>query len=291
MPRTLSPHISLIVAVLAVSTAAPLIRLAPEVHPVAAGFWRVGIVAVLLSPGLRRGMPPVRYLVPTALAGLFLAAHFWTWFASLHQTTVLRSTLLVCLNPLWTGILEALILKQAPSRRYWAGLTLAFVGVAVMTTGPALDPSLYPEHLSGDLLALLGGILGSLYMLLGRFVRQRVDIERYGSLVCASAALWLAPLAVRLDVPLVGFSQSTWLALGALALGPQLLGHIGINYSLRYISAAVVSAALLLEPVGAAALGALLLNELPTTREVIGAVVVLAGVSVAVLRIRRTAAG
>ena len=44
---------ALIIAVLAISAAAVLARLAPEVHPVAMAFWRTAAVAALLAPALR----------------------------------------------------------------------------------------------------------------------------------------------------------------------------------------------------------------------------------------------
>ena len=75
--------------------------------------------------------------------------------------------------------------------------------------------------------------------------------------------------------------------LAALALGPQLLGHIGLNYVVRFMPATIVAAALLLEPVGATALGAMVLDELPGWREVAGGVVVLAGVLIATVRTRK----
>ncbi len=277
------PALVLAVAVAAVSTAAPLVRLAPDVHPLAAGFWRVALVAGILAPGLRGRMPRLRYVLPTAVAGLLLALHFWAWFASLQHTTVLRSTLLVCLNPVWAALAERFLLGRAPGSRYWLGLALSLGGVGLMATSgtglSAVGPSLW-----GDGLALLGGLLGSAYMLVGRLVRQRVDIGPYGALVCASAAGWLALFALGADAALLGFSHRSWAALAAMALGPQLLGHIGVNYALRWISAGTVAALLLIEPVGAAAIGAAVLGEVPAPRELAGAALVLGGLAVSVLR-------
>lgn len=282
------PWLVLVAALAAVSTAAPLVRLAPDASPVAAGFWRVAVVAALLSPSLRGGLPKLRYVLPTVLAGSLLALHFWTWFEAIHRTTLLRATLLVCLNPIWTSLGERLLLGRKPGGRYWAGLAVALAGVAVMSV-PLASATTQAASLSGDLLAVLGGLLGSAYMLLGRVVRQRVDIGPYGALVCGSAAAWLGLVASLTDTELLGFGQQTWLALGAMALGPQLLGHIGVNYSLRWISAAVVAALLLLEPVGAAAIGAAVLGEVPSAVEAGGGAVVLLGLGIAVLRPRPAA--
>jgi len=267
--------------VVAVSAAALFVRLAGEVHPVVAGLWRTGAVGLMLSPTLLRdrGGLDARRLAWIVFAGLLLALHFWTWFESLHRTTVLRSTLLVCLTPLWTGGGEWMLGGSRPSRRFWMGICTAVLGVGWMASGA--DESGDAARWSGDLLAVLGGLFAAGYLLVGRSVRQSVSIGPYGALVCLACAAWLLPVAGLLDAPLVGFSPVAWWALVGLSLGPQLLGHIGFNYSVRYLPAYVVTAAVLLEPVGASILGALVLEELPTWPEVVGAVVVLAGVAVA----------
>ncbi len=272
----------------AVSAAAVLFRLADGVHPVVAAFWRTATVGALLAPSLRRRAVRQslgrRDIALVALAGLFLALHFWAWFASLRHTTVLRSTLLVCLTPVWAGLLEWVVLKSRPHARFFAGIGVALVGVGLMSASLATAGG---GSLVGDALALLGGVLSASYLLVGRSVRQRVGTGPYGALVCLGTAAWLLPVALALGAPLTGFSTQAWLALAGLTLGPQLLGHIGMNYAVGYLSAAVVSAAILLEPVGAAILGALLLGELPGPLDWVGGAIVLAGVGVATLRRRR----
>jgi drug/metabolite transporter (DMT)-like permease len=67
-----------------------------------------------------------------------------------------------------------------------------------------------------------------------------------------------------------------------LALGPQLIGHSAINWSLAYISGVLVAMAILMEPVGATVLAAFILDELPSAAEVIGGLLVLVGVYLAI---------
>jgi drug/metabolite transporter (DMT)-like permease len=282
-PR-LPPGLVLGVAVTAISAAAVLFRLAEGVHPIAAALWRTGSVGLLLAPSLRRGGlggMQRRDGMLVALAGAFLALHFWSWLESLQHTTVLRSTLLVCLTPVWAGLLEWIILRNRPSNRTFAGIGVALLGVGLMSL-PGAQPG--GGSLWGDALAVVGGVLSASYLLVGRSVRQRVGIGPYGSLVCLATAAWLLPASFAMDVSLTGFSTTAWLALAGLTLGPQLLGHIGLNYAVGYLPAAVVSAAILLEPVGAAVLGAAFLGEIPGPIECVGALIVLAGVGLATLK-------
>ncbi len=268
------------IAVCAVSSSAVLVRLAPGADPLALGFWRTLGVGLLLCPWIRPMAS--RDFRLALLAGAFLALHFWSWFSSLQHTTVLRSTLLVCLNPVWLGIAEWSLLKKAPSGRFWIGIGIGLAGVALMGsagTGGATT-------IRGDLLALLGGLFGSAYLFLGRSVRQRIGIAPYASVVSLSAAMVLLPCALATSAELTGFSSTTWLAILGLTLGPQLLGHSGFNYSLRYLPASLVSAAILLEPLGATLLAASVLGEKPGSMDVAGGVLLLCGVLVATVQSR-----
>jgi len=69
----------------------------------------------------------------------------------------------------------------------------------------------------------------------------------------------------------------------ALALGPMLIGHTGLNWALKHSPAFVVNLTLLGEPVGATLLAALLpgIREVPGIATLAGGAVVLAGILIA----------
>ena len=87
-------HVPFVIAValLAISAAGVLVRGAEEAHPLVVAFWRTTMAFALLSPGIRRVSRSDGLRI--AAAGVLLALHFGSWFASLHETTVLRSTVL-----------------------------------------------------------------------------------------------------------------------------------------------------------------------------------------------------
>jgi drug/metabolite transporter (DMT)-like permease len=269
----------MVVAVSAVSSAAILVRFAEGAPPIALGFWRTLIVGALMAAWIR----PVarRDLGLSLLAGFFLAGHFWAWFESLSRTTVLHSTLLVCLGPIWLGIAEWGWLRKPPSRRFWVGVGLALAGALLMATQGVSNTDGIQPSLKGDALALLGGFLAAAYLFVGQDVRKRVGIACYSALYSLSAALFLLPAAFLAHQDLTGFSTRTWCFIVALALGPQLLGHNGVNYCLRYVRASTLSAMILLEPLGAAILAAFLFHEIPGVLEAAGGIVVLVGVLIA----------
>ena len=112
--RPASVFVVLACAILAVSSAAVLVRAIDGVNPVVIAFWRMAGSALVLLPALRRFAP--RDGGRMLLSGALLAVHFATWFASLEHIAVMRSTLLVTLAPIWAGLIELGILGR------WASL-------------------------------------------------------------------------------------------------------------------------------------------------------------------------
>jgi len=212
------------------------------------------------------------------LAGLLLALHFWSWIASLRYTAVASSVVLVSLKSVFAWAIAALWLREHPTRTEAWGIGLAVVGASLIGVG---DARFSRGALGGDGLALLGAVTGAGYYVIGRRVRQTVGVWRYATGVYALAAAALALLAVPAAVPLVGFAGRDWAVFGALAAGPMLIGHTGMNYALRYFRATTVNVAALGEPVGATLLAWLIpaIHEPPRATAVVGGALVLLGIA------------
>jgi drug/metabolite transporter (DMT)-like permease len=75
-----------------------------------------------------------------------------------------------------------------------------------------------------------------------------------------------------------GFETKSWLALIALGLIPQVVGWLTINQALGHISPDIASVSLLSQTVFTALFSVPVLGEMLTFNEIIGSVVVLAGI-------------
>jgi drug/metabolite transporter (DMT)-like permease len=252
------------VAVMAVSTAAPLIRGA-DAPTLAVAFWRTALAlpvtgAVLLA----RHRPELTSLSTydtrrSALAGLFLAGHFATWVPSLSYTAVASSVALVSTQPVWAVMIASRRGAHVP-RATKLGIGLALGGVVLLT---GVDLSISARALFGDLLALTGGVLAAFYVTTGADVRSRVSTATYATLCYGAASIVLLTICVVGGQAVAGYPATTWLLLVALMVGPQLLGHTLLNRLLRTTGATIVSVAILFEIVGAAALAWLFFGEIP----------------------------
>jgi drug/metabolite transporter (DMT)-like permease len=284
----MSPLLVLIVAVLATTYAGPIVRFAAA-PALAIAFWRLALVlpvvwALALHERKREqgsvGAVPIWRGTPMlmALAGLLLAVHFWSWISSLRYTAVASSVVLVSLKSVFAWVIAALWLREHPTRTEAWGIGLAVVGASLIGVG---DARLSFGALGGDGLALLGALTGAGYYVIGRRVRQTLGVWRYATGVYAVAAAALALIALPAAVPLVGFGGRDWAVFGAMAAGPMLIGHTGMNYALRYFRATTVNVAALGEPVGATLLAWLIpaIHEPPRVTAVAGGAMVLAGIA------------
>lgn len=284
----------MVVGVVAISTSPILIRLA-AVPALALAFWRCLAGAAVLAPFARRGRAGGLARGDLALlgtAGVFLAAHFALWNASLALTSVGAATTLVSCTPLFVGI-GARFLGEAPGRRTWAGIALATVGAVVIGVSDALAGPVAGAQatgasgLLGDVLAFAGAAAVAVYLLIGRVMRQRLPVSTYAASVYGTAAAVLLPACLLTGSSLGGYRAASWLALAGVVAGPQLLGHTVFNGLLATLSATVVAVTMLLEPAIATVLAWWLFGELPGPSFWAGAPLVLAGVWLATTGSRR----
>lgn len=292
----------LIGALLGISLAAPLIRMS-SAHPIAIAVWRLALALIPISWFVwRRGSWRAyrtldrRLLAASVAAGVLLALHFWSWNASLRFTSVAASVTLVNLQPAIIALVSARFLNERPSRRQWLGILLAMAGAigVAWSDAPVSGASLFDlgvgagrgQALLGDGLAVVGALTAAGYYLLGRAVRQSLDLWGYVLLAYGAAVVTLLLLAIPTGAPLWPQPPREWAIFVGLAIGPMLLGHTGMNWALGRLPAYVVNLTVLGEPIGATLLAAALpiIGEVPGTGTLVWGAVVLAGVVVAARR-------
>ena len=272
-------------AVVAVSTSAPLVRVA-DAPTLAIAFWRNALALPVLAllvwlhgRGLRRGGGLAldrRERRLSIVAGLFLGAHFATWIPSLSFTSVASSVALVSTQPVWAALIARGRGEDVPAGAWW-GIGVAVAGVVVLT---GVDLSVEPRALFGDVLALIGGVLAAAYVTVGAAVRRTVPTSVY-ALVCygvAAGGLLVVCLVGRQPLAGADYDATTWLALLAMVVGPQLLGHTLVNRVLGTTSPTLVSVAILFEIVGAALLAWLAFDEVPPASAIPAAILIGVGV-------------
>jgi drug/metabolite transporter (DMT)-like permease len=276
---------------MAVSTGAIFARLA-DCPPLVTAAYRVGLATALLGPlALIKAGSELRRLdrrqwVLAALAGFFLALHFATWISSLFYTSVANSVVLVNTNPIWVALLAPLVTGERIGPLTAAGIVVSVAGGVIIG---AADFHIGGGALVGDALALAGSVCAAAYLVLGRTLRRHLSLMAYITVCYGSAAIFLFLAVLALGLPLTGFAPTTWAALVALAVVPQLIGHTSYNWALKWFSPSMVAVSLLGEPIGATILAWILFKETVTALTIGGGTLILMAIYLAVRGEKQTA--
>jgi drug/metabolite transporter (DMT)-like permease len=274
----------LVLGVVAVSTSAPMIRLA-DAPSLAVAFYRNAFAAAVLLPvatvGRRRELGRLGRgdLAALTVAGGLLAAHFAAWIPSVSLTTVAASTVLVTSQPVWAAAGGRLLFGERIAGAAVGGIGLVLAGAGLIS---GFDFALSARAFAGDLLALLGAVTAAGYLLTGQRLRQRLSLPAYAGVVYGVCALLLLAAMLVTGTAVTGYEPRVWLLFGLMAAGPQILGHTVFNYLLREVDATVVAVAIMGEPVGASLLALGLFGEVPPVSATFGGALILAGIYVAV---------
>ena len=103
---------------------------------------------------------------------------FAFWITSLQYTSVASSVIFVTTNPIFVAIASSFLLRERISPVLFLSILAAVTGGIIIGWG---DLGQGPDPLYGDFLSLLGAIMATGYLLVGRRVRQKVTlmVNRY----------------------------------------------------------------------------------------------------------------
>jgi drug/metabolite transporter (DMT)-like permease len=275
------PALIFAASLVGVSFAAIFVRLALPAPPVTTGFYRMFFATLLLGIWLLVRRERVAWRGRAArlslAAGVFLGLDLAMWHTSIVLTSVALATLLVNTTPLYVGLWAALVERVRFETRFVLGSLLALAGMLLLLGLPQDDPG----DLRGAALALISAVCYAGYLLLMRAARLGTATVPLLFLSSTSATLTLGVSAWLRGDAFTGFPAKSWAAMLGAAVLSQLVGQMGVIWSLRYLPATVTSVALLAQPVGTTLLGWWLLGETITGSEALGGATVLAGITLA----------
>lgn len=280
----------MLLASAAFSTSSPLARLARPIHPLTVAFGRVAIAGAILIaldvPSVIRSIDRMTWRQRRAVfaAGALLAAHFALFLWGLDRTSLPAAVSLVSLEPLSVVVCAWALFGIRPTKREQIGLALASFGALIIAGNAGVG-----EHrLDGDLMIVGAVVLYGFYVSVARALRDALPARTYAALVYAGAALVLGA-ALPLTSGALGWTALSppptraILAVLALALVPTIIGHTAVQTAARHLSPSIIALVPPGETLGGIAIGAALLGALPTPIEVVGALVILAGSTTAIL--------
>lgn len=260
--------------------------LGPEdVSTVAVGASRSVVgAAVLLAVAAARGRlthPRTLARRPLLLASAATATYQLCFFGGVRLAGVAIGTVVgVGSGPVWGGLLGWVGRGERPGRRWAAATALALAGAALLATvetaGDAVDPL-------GIALALAAGLSYAAFTLWSKGLTDRHDPDEAMTWVMTLGAMLLLPLGLLAGAgPLAsadGALMAGWLGAVSLAAAYLLFGR-----GIAGVAVATATTLSLAEPLTAATLGILVLDEALTGQVFAGMVLVFGGLAVLAVR-------
>jgi len=246
----------------------------------ALAFWRR---EPLLAPFLRN---PWAYM----LLGLVGIGGFnLLFFYALESTSPTNAALIMATNPLLTTFIAALVLGERPTSRQIAALPLALIGVVVVISGGSLAHMASLQVARGDLLMIGADLVWACYNVLTRRYMPAGSAISNTTLVMAAGAVLLLGVAIVDGGHFSPPGATSGSALLVMALGGTVLAYLFWNTGIAHLGAGRTALFLNLVPVFAMLCG-MLAGAHPTHVQLVGGLLVVCGVSVAMMPKRGMAA-
>jgi DME family drug/metabolite transporter len=219
--------------------------------------------------------------VRAAAVGVFTALYQALYFVSVLLVGVSVSTVVALgLAPVLATAWEHVADRSWPSGRQLTVLAAALTGLVLISLGAGDAPGDHPEL--GILLAVGSGVTYAATTLVGRHVAQRADAVALTTCATVAGACALAPflgLAAGKGDPVSAQSPGSWALLVYLGVATMALAYGLLYAGLRSIPGSAATIATLVEPLSAALLAVLLLDERLSAVAVLGCVLILGAVA------------
>jgi len=274
---------------------------------IAAVLWGGSIVAQKMALG---SFSPVEASVLRDTGGLVILLTTWWWqdgtFAKLTKADVrtlcwlglcvLGNHLLILIglryvngavagviigsSPVATSLLSAILIQDVPLRTVWVGAVLSCAGVGLVSV--AGFSAAGDQPLLGGLLVFLGVVSWALYSIGSRSIMERVSALTVNWTTLLVATVLQVPLLwtdrKMQEAGVTSVTTTDWFALGYLIVFATAVAQQAWLFGVRGVGPSRASVLGNLTPVAAVGLSALILHESVGAVEVIGIILILAGV-------------
>lgn len=222
-----------------------------------------------------------QYLPRIFLLGLIgMFGYHVLFFTSLKFTTAINSSLIGSTNPLITGLLASVFLREKIGIKRVFAFLLALSGVFLtLIGGDILNISLFKGNI-GDLIMLLAVLCWAVYSILSKSILDKlspIKVTAYAFLVCT---ILLLPFVIyeRPSSYISNISINGWLAVIYMAIFPSVMGYLIQQMAIKEIGPSSAAVFINLVPIFSIILSVLILKETIGPIKLIGAGMVILGV-------------
>lgn len=296
-PRARLGFLALIGGATGIGFAPVLVRMS-ETGPTATAFYRLLFALPLIwiwATWDRRQHPTTRQpatrkdFLMLAMGGLLFTADLSIWHWSLQFTTVTNSTLLTNIAPIFVTIGARIFFGDRIKLSFVIGMVLAISGAVMLVKSSVMIASansgpttlFSSKHLLGDVLSIVAAFFYAGYLLAVKHLRKTFSTPTIMAWSGLASCTGFGIVALLSGDKMLATSSKGWIVLLTLAVISHAGGQTLIAYGFGHLPASFSSVSLLWQPVVAAAVAWLVLDERLTWLQGVGALVVLSGIAVA----------
>ena len=221
------------------------------------------------------------YLRPVILSALTgISVYYALENIGISLTTASDASLISGSYPAITALLGYIVYHDRITQKQSLGIFISILGVAVLTSYTSAEIS--PLRLLGNLLLITDGFLWGFYNYLTQSAAEQYDTITLTYYQILFGTIMLAPFVMIEHPYIVSISPETVTAVLFLSLGCTVGALLLYNYGLSGIPAYSASVILNLMPVLGVLFSFLILHETITIRQLIGGIIILAGVRMSI---------
>lgn len=226
-------------------------------------FWRLWIASgvLLIIVALTDRWPSRKDFRRAAVAGVLFGLNICAFFIALETVTIATALIIAALAPVVALPVSVLMFGERLTFIKSFCAAAAVVGVIV---GVLVAPSNGADSGNtrvGYLWAVLALVAWVGYLLVSKGVRAKVETVRFMFVVSLIGALTLSMLVVAGGKHLGEIHGAGWVWVSMLAIGPGIAGHGLVAWAQPRVDASVTSVLIQAEPVAAAAVAWMVLDE------------------------------
>ena len=278
--KATKPRLALVFGILCISIFPILVKLKLTPGLISA-FYRMAIALMLLLPYVlitkKFKLPQKKYLILAVICGILFASDVAVWNIAIQHSSATQASLLTNLSPLWVGIISFVFLKTKPATNFWIGTVVALFGMTMLV---GFQFFLELDFDTAFLLAVLSGVLYSIYLLVSKKALSQIDVLSFMTVSLLASTLYLAIVCVFMNEPFSGFSDLGWFVLLIQAVVCQLMAWLSISFATQHMRPTRVSLSLLGQAVITSLLAWVFLDEKISLNMIIGGLILLLGIRI-----------
>lgn len=225
-----------------------------------------------------------------ACAALGVATNQLLFFMGLNYTSPIHASLIMLSTPVLVTLLAAYLIAEKLTTQKISGLLLAIIGAVILVSARSAEKSATNIAL-GDLYIFLNACAYAFYLVLVKPLMQKyrpIIVIRWLFLIGFFIVLPFGAMQFSV-IPWTAFTYKSWAALAFIVICVTFFTYLWNIYALRVLNASVAGAYIYLQPIFAAIISVLVMEEHVTWQKTIAAIFIFTGVILATRSFKKSA--